>query len=188
MNIDRDRDRCKIPDLDQKKLRRVAFCVDVEIAGISRRESDEESPTGASDQKVKRPSSKAKDKDDSKRPQPDVAEKEKRRQENGTSPQHPAPSETPSTDTKHDGVTKEPTRKQEKKKRSDEERRERKERKRRQAEANCLTYAVTPYARAISCCSSTLTLVKVIRFGRESCLDSCSYAGAIALHGPHQSA
>ncbi|RLL99555.1 hypothetical protein CFD26_105871 [Aspergillus turcosus] len=136
MNIDRDRDRCKIPDLDQKKLRRVAFCVDVEIAGISRRESDEESPTGASDPKVKRASSKAKDKDDSKRPQPDVAGKEKRRQENGTSRQHPGASETPSSEAKRNGETKEPTRKQEKKKRSEEERRERKERKRRQAEAN----------------------------------------------------
>jgi hypothetical protein len=136
MNIDHDRDRCKIPDLDQKKLRRVAFCVDVEIAGISRRESDEESPTGASNQKAKRSNSKSKDRDDSKRPQPDIADKEKRRQENGTSRQHPGPSETPSSETKPNGETKEPTRKQEKKKRSEEERRERKERKRRQAEAN----------------------------------------------------
>ncbi|GIC91822.1 putative cell wall biogenesis protein Mhp1 [Aspergillus udagawae] len=136
MNIDHDRDRCKIPDLDQKKLRRVAFCVDVEIAGISRRESDEESPTGASNQKVKRSNSKSKDRDDSKRPQPDVADKEKRRLENGTSRQHPGPLETPSGEAKPNGETKEPTRKQEKKKRSEEERRERKERKRRQAEAN----------------------------------------------------
>ncbi|GFF51800.1 MAP-homologous protein 1 [Aspergillus udagawae] len=136
MNIDHDRDRCKIPDLDQKKLRRVAFCVDVEIAGISRRESDEESPTGASNQKVKRSNSKSKDRDDSKRQQPDVADKEKRRLENGTSRQHPGPLETPSGEAKPNGETKEPTRKQEKKKRSEEERRERKERKRRQAEAN----------------------------------------------------
>ncbi|GFF26544.1 hypothetical protein IFM58399_01449 [Aspergillus lentulus] len=136
MNIDHDRDRCKIPDLDQKKLRRVAFCVDVEIAGISRRESDEESPTGASNQKAKRSNSKSKDRDDPKRPQPDIADKEKRRQENGTSRQHPGPSETPSSEAKPNGETKEPTRKQEKKKRSEEERRERKERKRRQAEAN----------------------------------------------------
>lgn len=136
MNIDHDRDRCKIPDLDQKKLRRVAFCVDVEIAGISRRESDEESPTGASNQKAKRSNSKSKDRDDSKRPQPDIADKEKGRQENGTSRQHPKPSETPSNEAKPNGEIKEPTRKQEKKKRSEEERRERKERKRRQAEAN----------------------------------------------------
>ncbi|GIJ83744.1 hypothetical protein Asppvi_002574 [Aspergillus pseudoviridinutans] len=136
MNIDHDRDRCKIPDLDQKKLRRVAFCVDVEIAGISRRESDEESLTGASNQKVKKSNSKSKDRDDSKRPQPDVAEKEKRLLENGTSRQHPEPLETPSDEAKPNGETKEPTRKQEKKKRSEEERRERKERKRRQAEAN----------------------------------------------------
>lgn len=30
--------------------------------------------------------------------------------------------------------------------------------------------------------------MKVILFGRESCVASCSYMGAIALHGPHQSA
>jgi hypothetical protein len=32
LNIDKNRERCKITDLDQSKLRRVAFCVDVEIA------------------------------------------------------------------------------------------------------------------------------------------------------------
>jgi hypothetical protein len=32
LNVDRNRERCPISDLDQSKLRRVAFCVDVEIA------------------------------------------------------------------------------------------------------------------------------------------------------------
>ncbi|PGG96040.1 hypothetical protein AJ79_09755 [Helicocarpus griseus UAMH5409] len=42
MNVDQNRDRCKIAELDQAKLRRVAFCVDVEIAGTSRRSESEE--------------------------------------------------------------------------------------------------------------------------------------------------
>jgi len=33
MNVDPNRDRCLVPELEQSKLRRVAFCVDVEIAG-----------------------------------------------------------------------------------------------------------------------------------------------------------
>ena len=44
MNLDQTRDRCKVLDLNQAKLRRVAFCVDVEIAGVSHRDSDEDAP------------------------------------------------------------------------------------------------------------------------------------------------
>ncbi|KAJ5627993.1 hypothetical protein N7490_010221 [Penicillium lividum] len=44
MNLDQGRERCKIADLNQAKLNRVAFCVDVEIAGISHRDSDEDAP------------------------------------------------------------------------------------------------------------------------------------------------
>ncbi|KAJ5618895.1 hypothetical protein N7510_002879 [Penicillium lagena] len=44
LNLDPNRDRCKIADLNQAKLHRVAFCVDVEIAGVSHRDSDEEAP------------------------------------------------------------------------------------------------------------------------------------------------
>ncbi|KAJ5917708.1 hypothetical protein N7466_011262 [Penicillium verhagenii] len=44
MNLDQGRDRCKIADLNQAKLNRVAFCVDVEIAGVSHRDSDEDAP------------------------------------------------------------------------------------------------------------------------------------------------
>jgi len=48
--------------------------------------------------------------------------------------------------------------------------------------------AVTPYLREISCCESTLTLVKVTTLGFENLTERLSYVGAIALHGPHQSA
>lgn len=44
MNLDQSRDRCKIADLNQAKLNRVAFCVDVEIAGFSHRDTDEDAP------------------------------------------------------------------------------------------------------------------------------------------------
>ncbi|KAL2824909.1 hypothetical protein BDW59DRAFT_146881 [Aspergillus cavernicola] len=147
LNIDRDRDRCKVPNLDQAKLRRVAFCVDVEIAGITRREYDEESPPSSiarrhapepNSQKPKRSNSRSKSKDEvdtSTRPQVMPVEKDTQTQDNGA-PMSSPQQETPSNDAKHNGEAKEPTRKQEKKKRSEEERRERREKKRRLAEAN----------------------------------------------------
>lgn len=145
MNIDQDRDRCKIPDLDQGKLRRVAFCVDVEIAGVSRRESDDDpSPPSntrrglfdANSQKAKKPSPKVKEREEGaalKHPQAVTADKEKHVNGNGKNvgPSSPQPSEA-----KANGEEKEPSKKHEKKKRSEEERRERKDRKRRHAEAN----------------------------------------------------
>ncbi|PYH98562.1 cell wall biogenesis protein Mhp1 [Aspergillus ellipticus CBS 707.79] len=145
MNIDQDRDRCKIPDLNAAKLRRVAFCVDVEIAGISYRESDEDSPPVSTKRRVlpevngqkhKRSNSKSKEKEEAaalKNPQAVVSDKEKNDQINGVDGKS---SETPSKEANVNGESKEPTRKQEKKKRSEEERRERREKKRRQAEAN----------------------------------------------------
>ncbi|PLN77610.1 putative cell wall biogenesis protein Mhp1 [Aspergillus taichungensis] len=143
MNIDQGRDRCKIPTLDQGKLRRVAFCVDVEIAGVSRRESDEGSPPASSKRrlvpeittpKLKRSNSKSKDKDEAaalKHPEAAVAN------QGPTSSESPLVSpEAPSCEVKITSEGREPTRKQEKKKRSEEERRERRDRRRRQAEAN----------------------------------------------------
>lgn len=44
MNIDHNRERCLVPELDSSKLRRVAFCVDVEIAGAPRYKEDGDSP------------------------------------------------------------------------------------------------------------------------------------------------
>ncbi|GBF65922.1 MAP-homologous protein [Trichophyton mentagrophytes] len=133
MNVDADRDRCKIPELNQAKLRRVAFCVDVEIAGTQRRsEGDEERST-------------------KKKPDPKAVEAEE-----GTVLKHaaghaPLPTSSPPSDAPvsngavqppdshpiDDEKSKPPpTKKQEKKKRSEEERKERKEKKRRQAEEN----------------------------------------------------
>lgn len=162
MNVDEGRDRCKITELNPAKLNRVAFCVDVEIAGISHRDSDEDAPPTnqlrkplpeSNRQKSKKADVKEKTKEETgapKNPQPAVTEKEEPlppiTQETG-SPDIPSakPPTTPATeatipkattDAKPNGEAKDPTRKQEKKKRSEEERKERKERKRRQAVAN----------------------------------------------------
>lgn len=145
MNIDQNRDRCRIPDLDQGKLRRVAFCVDVEIAGVARRESDEDAPSANStrrallesnSQKAKKSSSKSKAREEGaalKQPEAVIADKEKQGSVNGNDA---GSSTRQASDVKANGGEKEPSRKHEKKKRSEEERRERKEKKRRQAEAN----------------------------------------------------
>lgn len=42
LNVDKARERCGIPDLTLSKLRRVAFCVDVEIAGTPRYNDEED--------------------------------------------------------------------------------------------------------------------------------------------------
>ncbi|KAL4947895.1 hypothetical protein BDW69DRAFT_177528 [Aspergillus filifer] len=152
LNIDKDRDRCKVPDLNPAKLRRVAFCVDVEIAGIAPREPVEESPpSGAprrhvidmNSHKPKRSNSKSKSKDEAeplKRQSATSAEKETPVQENVTpksnSPTGEFNDAKINDEAKTNGETKEPPRKQEKKKRSEEEKKERRERKRRLAEAN----------------------------------------------------
>lgn len=148
MNIDQNRDRCKVPELDQGKLRRVAFCVDVEIAGVSRRESEDDVPPNSTanstrravfepnSQKAKKPSPKTKEREEGsalKNPQAVAADKEKQANVNGKGD---GSSVRPSAEAKANGEDKEPSRKHEKKKRSEEERRDRKERKRRHAEAS----------------------------------------------------
>lgn len=47
MNIDQNRQRTKIVDFDQNKLRRVAFKVDVEIAGIAAQADEQEDQKGS---------------------------------------------------------------------------------------------------------------------------------------------
>lgn len=147
MNVDQNRDRCRVPDLNQSKLRRVAFCVDVEIAGVSRREDSEEGRKGSVN--GKRP---GKDKGASseksesglkgkgegtalKHPQEAAEDKEKNGSPDRTDGKSESPAPPPGD--KAAPPAKEPnTKKQEKKKKSEEERKERKGKKRRQAEAN----------------------------------------------------
>lgn len=162
MNIDQNRHRCKIADLNQAKLNRVAFCVDVEIAGISHRDDDEEAPPTnqlrqplpeSNSYKSKKADLKSKEQDEAealKHPQATLVEKDSASpapapvpapatgdaKVESSSPPTNTTSSQPFTDPSPSVEGVDPTRKQEKKKRSEAERKERKERKRRQAVAN----------------------------------------------------
>lgn len=135
MNIDPNRERCLVPELDSAKLRRVAFCVDVEIAGTPRYREDGDSP----ERKKRSKDKKLKERGEGealKHPDAVACQKEKdgvvqvSNEEVGTD-------EAPNPEgTMLEGEDKkvESSKKKEKKKRSEAERKERKEKKRRKAE------------------------------------------------------
>ena len=150
MNIDPYRERCDIPDLEPAKLRRVSFCVDVEIAPpaqYSEEEPDEQNrpPT------VRRPSLTQLEN------QVEAKKRKDRKLKRGEGAALKDP-QTVAEEKETDGVieasgeesnsqklvaagsvepgSKDSTRKKEKKKRSEGERKERQERKRNQALAN----------------------------------------------------
>ncbi|KAF2122777.1 hypothetical protein BDV96DRAFT_639345 [Lophiotrema nucula] len=137
LNVDPNRDRCLVPELDQNKLRRVAFSVDVEIAGGPRYKDDPDEE----DRKKKRKERKLKERGEGealKRPDVFVQEKEQEgavkingRIEAVGNEDAPNPEGTVLEDDR-----KETSKKKEKKKRSEAERKERKEKKRRKAEEN----------------------------------------------------
>lgn len=145
LNVDRNRERCHIIELDQAKLRRVAFCVDVEIASSPRYIDDDESEDKPKkERKERRDSKKVKEKSDEvtlRDPEPIKNE------ENGNGAVETAeaqpisdgkvPAET-TVEVKDDAAPteKDTSKKREKKKRSEEERKARKEKKRKLAEAN----------------------------------------------------
>ncbi|KAL9114422.1 MAG: hypothetical protein Q9227_001503 [Pyrenula ochraceoflavens] len=155
MNVDPHRERSRVPEFDQAKLRRVSFCVDVEIAGFSKypeAEADAPDPTSERrpslsmlEQQVKinkkKDAKEARVKDvgeGAALKNPDAVTMEKE-----TEGVVQANAEVVGTgeDFKPEGEVQgdgEPvsTKKKEKKKRTEAERKERKERKRRQAEAN----------------------------------------------------
>jgi len=163
MNIDQNRERIKIGEFDQNKLKRVAFCVDVEIAGFASQADEElEQPnrppvssaqkqthgtpekqaTGGKDSKDAR----MKDKGEGaalKNPTAASEEKEELGQTK-IDTQIEADEGADATPDNNNHPSPDPpapapgTRKKEKKKRSEAERKERKERKRKHAEANGL--------------------------------------------------
>ncbi|KIW40011.1 uncharacterized protein PV06_08568 [Exophiala oligosperma] len=165
MNIDQNRQRIKINEFDQAKLKRVAFCVDVEIAGFSASADEEPDkfsrPTTSNMQKqsltTEKESTNKKDVKDAK--VKDIGEgaalknpaaaTEAKEEKPAVKPE-PTPEESKDKqDVKvslSEATTTSPenqpppttTRKKEKKKRSEAERKERKEKKRRHAEANGL--------------------------------------------------
>ena len=152
MNIDPYRDRCSLPELDQKKLRRVAFCVDVEIAGAAQYVEDEPEASAPApplngessltrlehqieakkekDQKLKRGEGAA-----LKNPAT-VAEEKETQGIIKASGEEVKSEKAPEPKVSDQAEIKEPSRKKEKKKRSEGERKERKERKRQEALAN----------------------------------------------------
>ena len=150
MNVDPYRQRCDIPELEPMKLRKVAFCVDVEIAALPKYvEEDTEPPS--SPPPGRRPSLTQLENQVDIRKRKD--EKLKRSEGEALKNSNVAMEETASAGsvgateeieseritlgkTSADIEVKEPTKKKEKKKRSEEERKERKERKRNEALAN----------------------------------------------------
>ncbi|KAK1999324.1 cell wall biogenesis protein Mhp1 [Colletotrichum falcatum] len=148
LNVDRNRERCQIPDLHQAKLRRVAFSVDVEIAPMPKYVDSDALP--------KKPLDKSKTKKMAEKGEgealkhPKSLEEQKERDgiihTTGESvPKEPesegmgANSAKKANDAKDASVPVDKdkdSKKKEKKKKSEEERKARKEKKRKQAEAN----------------------------------------------------
>ncbi|KAK1977192.1 cell wall biogenesis protein Mhp1 [Colletotrichum cereale] len=148
LNVDRNRERCQIPDLHQAKLRRVAFSVDVEIAPMPKYVDSDALP--------KKPLEKSKTRKMTEKGEgealknPKCVEEQKERDgvihTTGESvPKEPESEGMDPNNAKKEGEAKDAsvsvdkekdTKKKEKKKKSEEERKARKEKKRKQAEAN----------------------------------------------------
>jgi hypothetical protein len=139
LNVDQHRERCKITDLDQSKLRRVAFCVDVEIAG-GPRYKDEEGDDAKKEKAKKKKIVEKGEGEALKHPQEVTEEKEKDGIIHASGellPKEPKYEATEIDETKpEDPSDKAADKKKEKKKRTEEERKARKEKKRKLAEAN----------------------------------------------------
>lgn len=154
MNVDPYRERCSLPDLDLKKLRRVAFCVDVEIAGAAQYSEEEPQAPPAPSLKAEPNLSKmeheieAKKRKDQKQKKgegaalknPNTVAEEKEKdgvvKASGKEVKPAPPVQPQESNPPEDSEVKEPTKKKEKKKRSEGERKERKERKHQEALAN----------------------------------------------------
>lgn len=135
LNVDPTRARCLLPELDESKLRKVAFCVDVEIAGGPKYKDDADSE----ERKKKRKDKKLKERGEGEAlKHPDAVAEEKDSEGLVAVPQDAVGNDSdPNAEgTVPDDDKQEPNRKKEKKKRSEAERKERKEKKRRKAEEN----------------------------------------------------
>lgn len=145
LNVDNNRERCSISELDQSKLRRVAFCVDVEIASTPRYSDD-----GVEEKKKdKKDKKKLIDKGEGDALKNSAAMQSDLKVDKAVTPTLKLPLESvpeeaqkePSETTVEvqqdaNGDGKDVSKKKEKKKRSEEERKARKEKKRKLAEAN----------------------------------------------------
>ncbi|KAJ8127764.1 hypothetical protein O1611_g5870 [Lasiodiplodia mahajangana] len=142
LNVDKTRERCRLNELNQAKLRRVAFCVDVEIAPMPRY-NDEDTPSKSSTEKSdKLKTTEKSEAPTSREPNANGAQKEKSgilKATSESSPKDPEKEGATSINGQKDEPAKEPkpekeiSRKREKKKRSEAERKAKKEQKRREA-------------------------------------------------------
>lgn len=154
MNIDQFRERCQVPELEPVKLRKVAFCVDVEIAPPAKyAQEEQEGEEGQSSHSASQSATHS-------QPENQIEMRNEKDQRlgkgEGEALKHPNPlaedkdkADTPQATeqdaelgTEQDsagsttGKTKHSIKKKEKKKRSEDERKERKEQKRKEALAN----------------------------------------------------
>ncbi|KAI0110912.1 RNI-like protein [Nemania sp. FL0031] len=142
LNVDKTRERCRLNELNQAKLRRVAFCVDVEIAPMPRYNDEDTHSKSSTDKSDRLKATEKIEKPISKEPSANEAQKEKGGvlKANGeSSPKDPEKEGAASTGNQKDESAKnskpekEISRKREKKKRSEAERKAKKEQKRREA-------------------------------------------------------
>ncbi|EMT63616.1 HMG2-induced ER-remodeling protein 1 [Fusarium odoratissimum] len=124
LNVDQSRERCPISELSCAKLRRVAFCVDVEIAPQPKYADHDSSLPKTTDKTQKKKLTEKGEGEALKNPKAVEEQKETNGEVANGSP-------TPVSEKKEEN-----TKKKEKKKKSEEERKARKEKKRKLAEAN----------------------------------------------------
>lgn len=148
MNIDPFRERCQIEELEPVKLRKVAFCVDVEIAAPAKYTEGESSPPPEArrpslsqlenqvDVRKKRDQNLKKSEGEALKNPSVVAEEKDKNGVVKITGEKAEPGHTLLDASSTDNEMKDPTRKREKKKRSEDERKERKERKKMEALAN----------------------------------------------------
>ncbi|KLU86342.1 hypothetical protein MAPG_05356 [Magnaporthiopsis poae ATCC 64411] len=147
LNVDRNRERCALAELNQAKLRRVAFCVDVEIAPMPKYTEDGGAPNNKGYEKANKP--KPAEKGDAEALGSGKASQQTAgaaSESKGEKPAAEAGGTTATADKAvQDGTVADEsstvksgdgTKKKEKKKKSEEERKARKEKKRKLAESN----------------------------------------------------
>ncbi|KAI6090571.1 RNI-like protein [Hypoxylon rubiginosum] len=146
LNVDKHRERCRVNELCQAKLRRVAFCVDVEIAPMPKYVDEEPECTKPVDKTQKRKMTEKSEAEALKNPKALESQKEadgivkatgevlpKDPEKEGTEVAKGNPKGNDATEEDKPVREKETTRKKEKKKKSEAERKAKKEQKRKEA-------------------------------------------------------
>ncbi|KAI0002680.1 RNI-like protein [Xylariaceae sp. FL0662B] len=146
LNVDKNRERCRVNELSQAKLRRVAFSVDVEIAPMPKYAEEENAGKKPADKAQRRKMTEKSEGEALKSPKVVEEQKEsigvivstgealpKEPEKEGTEIISGVPMEDEAVQQEEPKVERETTRKKEKKKKSEAERKAKKERKRKEA-------------------------------------------------------